>query len=50
MDVVNGFDLISNYSTTMVSLTGLDGTAQSYTVYYANIYGVFDNFDIKFQF
>ena len=50
MDVVNGFDLISNYSTTTVSLTGLDGTAQSYTVYYANIYGVFDNFDIKFQF
>ena len=50
MDVVNGFDLISNYSTTTVSLTGLDGTAQSYTVYYANIYGVFDNFDIKFMF
>ena len=50
LDVVNGFDLISNSYNTTDSMKGLDVTAQSYTVYYEHIYGVFDNFDIKFQF
>lgn len=46
----NGFNVTDTFTQTEVSITGLDGTAQSYYVYTANTASTISDFNFKFSY